>query len=67
MSSGCWTELGYALGRGIPVVYSAPPDEPPQYNIFTSLIERRFFTDEEAFEYITKPAPIRFFDKPEPT
>jgi len=38
-SAGCWAEMDRALTRRIPVVYSPPPVEKPQFCIFTCLIE----------------------------
>lgn len=60
-SAGCWGEMDRAFTSKVPVVYSPPPDERPQFSIFTTQIGEHAFgricaTDDEALETIKQLA-----------
>lgn len=52
-SAGCWTELGARLGKKLSVVASGPE----QNRVFTSLVEERFATHEEAMAFFEAVTP----------
>jgi hypothetical protein len=62
-SAGCWGELDRALTSKVPVVYSPPGWERPQFCIFTTLIDvtsgKICATDDEAFEFLMAEARRR--------
>lgn len=74
-SGGCWNELDRAQVRGKPIVYSPPPVERPQFNIFTTLIDtssarpilqqsRICKTDDEAFAFLLERLAAARCDHP---
>lgn len=72
-SSGCWSELTWAMAHKVPVITSAPVG-PMQFNIFATLIpgHLHFLNDEDALAFLvslyraTESGVVVFAEAPDP-